>query len=244
MVAFYGRREQFTHPLIKMLTYGFLRSAYMQSTLGQSPEESSEKEFRILLMEAQEDLFNEARMLNDTRSYRELVVNSNDPFYLLPTEETIVEARDWNGRQIFIVDVLSYQNTKQNNLFSDSSVYLLDYGIENNQRKYSLSYPGHNRKVAKISIACNLKPLSLDPEDDNLWTDDLVIPPDCKNAFKFMLLSKVYMNMGNVDQAYFYRNSAVKGLNDFMARGRLGTIKTPRILNSGGPNQFNIPNQF
>ena len=91
-----------------------------------------------------------------------------------------------------------------------------------------------------VYMQISLAPLSGNIRDDNYWSDDLTVIPNCYPAFKSMLLYVRFMELGNTAQALDYYSIAVKTLNDSLRKTRQGTLITPRIVQNLGTNQPNF----
>lgn len=230
------------------LKYGNLRDELMKLVMGDIPT-GAEYVFRRMLKEAQNLLINEATVAPDSISQRTVTVEkSGETFSLSNGEQSVVQARTGSGRTYTIVDVFSYTPVTSRSSVGYPIPLLVDLGSdEKGLRSYRVLNGEHARQVpggpgvASENITLYLQiaqaPLSGNIFDDNYWTNDLVVIPNCYPAFKSMLLYVRFMELGNTAQALDYYNMAVKTLNDHLRKNRQGTLITPKIVNNLGPGQ-------
>lgn len=218
------------------LKYGNLRDELMPLVMGEIPT-GAEYEFRRMLKEAQNLLINEATVTLDSYIQRvETVANAGDEITLQNGEDSILLARTGSGRQYTIISLFSF-NPVSGSTHGYAYPLLVDMGIdENGLRKYKVM----NGDDLTVYMQISLAPLSGNIRDDNYWSDDLTVIPNCYPAFKSMLLYVRFMELGNTAQALDYYSIAVKTLNDSLRKTRQGTLITPRIVQNLGTNQPNF----
>lgn len=232
------------------LKYGNLRDELMPLVMGEIPT-GAEYEFRRMLKEAQNLLINEATVTLDSYIQRvETVANAGDVITLQNGEDSILLARTGSGRQYTIISLFSF-NPVSGSTHGYAYPLLVDMGIdENGLRKYKVMNGEHARQEGDspslvgndlaVYMQISLAPLSGNIRDDNYWSDDLTVIPNCYPAFKSMLLYVRFMELGNTAQALDYYSIAVKTLNDSLRKTRQGTLITPRIVQNLGTNQPNF----
>lgn len=238
---------------LSYLTYGNLRDELSMLIIG-CPPKDNEPEFRRVLKEAVTQLLNEAAASPDSliqSTYRNLEVGNS--FFLDPEYSGIVDA--WvpsTGKKYSIIDLRTFQTLYPRPL--DATVYeyrgnpiLIDMDPGNNQglgREYRpLGGIGANKELSPdgnpyVDIVVRLNPMPPygNVFDDNYWSDNLMIYPNCLPAIKEMMISIRYGEQGNTNAQIDKYNLAIKYLNDYLRRFRQGSFQAPNIIHQGGLN--------